>query len=252
MYSGQSRSPVRYPLRRRSSIDYDDSYRYPGDRNPRSPYSRPRHRRSNFDAKPDRTRDKPYLDKFYPAHVAHINAGAVIVNPQNIPKVKLSVDPNRRPEWNRRFDSAPPVEKGPPNLALEERLWILIKGNKLVSGSNVGLGYVVLKDVADLTGEEIEIPGIPLPFPLAMPFAPDIRYKDWSVWSVEVAAFWAKRVICDVASNSADGDDLVSVYHVRPGSCSKIYADIDVVEFMRSNHLLFSKPVIMGHFSDMR
>ncbi|CAI9101483.1 OLC1v1038817C1 [Oldenlandia corymbosa var. corymbosa] len=143
-----------------------------------------------------------------------------------------------------------------PALYRVDSTGILIKGEKLVSGSDVAHAYDVLNDVGDLAGEEeIDIPGIPLPPPLDMPFSCDRKYKDWSSWSGMVAAFWAKRVICDVASNSAEGLPLATVLLLGRFSgtiyVKSVYEGVNVTDFMDKNELWYSKPVRMGSFDDM-
>ncbi|CAI9100365.1 OLC1v1037345C1 [Oldenlandia corymbosa var. corymbosa] len=76
----------------------------------------------------------------------------------------------------------------------------------------------------------------------AVPFPLEEEYKDWSVWSLDIAAGWARRVMCSVAAQTVDGDRFVTVYGVGPGGCRIVFPDEPVESFMPTNEILFSKP----------
>ncbi|CAI9100354.1 OLC1v1037334C1 [Oldenlandia corymbosa var. corymbosa] len=97
--------------------------------------------------------------------------------------------------WEYGWDSD--YELG-PHLYHIDSLGILIKGKKLAAGSGVRIAYCASKveDMIDIKRWMLaENPMIHFP---AFPF--DEKYKDWTIWSVNEAAWFAGRVTAFAAT----------------------------------------------------
>ncbi|CAI9100355.1 OLC1v1037335C1 [Oldenlandia corymbosa var. corymbosa] len=103
------------------------------------------------------------------------------------------------------------------------RYW-LKWGTKLVAGSNVVSLYALL-DLGNLTAGTHGRSSAPANICPNPNFPYDAKYSDWSTWSGDEAAWWAKRAMCAAACSPA-GDRYVTVYRVGPTGVKTVFADI--------------------------
>ncbi|CAI9100341.1 OLC1v1037317C2 [Oldenlandia corymbosa var. corymbosa] len=120
--------------------------------------------------------------------------------------------------WEYGWDSD--YEMG-PQLYRVDRTGLIIKGRRLPSGSGVPLAYA-FSDVDELIDMKWRVAAHePNKYFPAFPY--DEKYKDWSVWSLNEAAWFAGKVIGEVASDPRyGGAGFISVYHVGPAEWSTV------------------------------
>ncbi|CAI9100573.1 OLC1v1037700C1 [Oldenlandia corymbosa var. corymbosa] len=128
------------------------------------------------------------------------------------------------------------MRKDPPSLAF------LFGGKEVmvvVNHSEPGFhpNFVKLHDhlIVTLTGENVDV-------------LKDLENRDWSVWSVDEAAWWVKRAMCLTAACAIDGD----TFFTGPEGVKNVIPDAYVEAFARRFGFCLGKRIMVGRKKALR
>ncbi|CAI9100574.1 OLC1v1037701C1 [Oldenlandia corymbosa var. corymbosa] len=217
-----------------------------------------------------RTCDPPNYDRQLRQYCLCIE-GAVFLDRENIPYELLQGRICK--DWGD-CSAAPEDEKGPPSLAFifgEKEVMVAVNHSETGSPPN----FIKLHDhlVATITEENVDVlkdieqrvlqwehlNGRKIYAEKAAQLMADIMFsrdlvglvalvagidsiKDWSVWCVDEAAWWARRALCLVAACADDGDAFVT----GPEGVKNVIPDVYVEAFARRSGFCLGKRIMVG------